>query len=286
MTIAARWCWIGGLLVAGSAQAVEPGADADPGPRIEELRVAADRAFEAGDYRAALAPLTEGYALSRDPRFLFNLGVTHHALGECEAARESYEQYESEDPGGKFHGAALGALETLYGICGQSAVLPPAVLLPAVLPPAPLAVPAPAMLPVPALGPSPASVAAPLTASDQAEPDRGRRIAAWSLLSVGGATLIATGVTGVLWAQAHSDYEHLVAGAANDGSTWDACCAAHAGDLESQQSRYRALTLGFGIGAAVSLVAGAVLWPSRPSSSPTLSLTVGEQLGLRYRTAF
>jgi hypothetical protein len=109
---------------------------------------------------------------------------------------------------------------------------------------------------------------------------------AWSLISVGGGALLGAAVTGVLWRSSSSDYRGLVDGAASGGQTWEACCAERGERLEARVARYRALTVGLGIGSAALLATGAALWRSGGTEPAELSLAVGDGLGLRYRAAF
>lgn len=284
---------LAGLLLArpwGVERALASEPELPTAERVEALRIEADREFSAGNHRAALDSLLEGYRLSRDPRFVFNLGVTYHWLGECELARDSYARYLRESANGPHRDKAARALEALAPVCGRAPAsqaapsLAPQSVAPlapqAVAPLAPQAAPsltpqAPPM--APRIGPAP-QPSAPMAAP---EPDN---TWAWSLISAGGVALASAGVTGVLWHEARSDYRDLVARASRGGQAWDACCAARAARLDARTVRYRALSVGLGVGSLALLGAGAVLW--RSSASAELSVAAGDGVELRYRLAF
>jgi tetratricopeptide (TPR) repeat protein len=57
------------------------------------MAAAGDKAFAAGDYRAALASYGEGFADTKDPDFLYALGQTNKALGNKAEAKSLFESY-------------------------------------------------------------------------------------------------------------------------------------------------------------------------------------------------
>jgi hypothetical protein len=257
---------------AGRALASEP--EPPEAARAESFRAEADREFAAGNYRAAIEPLTQGYALTHDPRFLLNLGVIYHWLGECELARDNYEQFSRAAADGPLRTEALEALEALYPVCGRSRSAEPR---PAAAPdgvsPRPLPAPNAATAHDPARNPS------------MGTPSAGN-VAGWSFISVGAGAMLGAAVSGALWWSSTSDYRALVAAAPSSGQTWDACCAERGDRLQARAARYRAVTAGLGIGSAVLIATGVVLWRSRETEQAELSLALGDGVGLRYGAAF
>lgn len=255
---------------AGPALASEPQAPDEA--RAESLRAEADREFAAGHYRQAIEPLTRGYALTHDPRFLLNLGVTYHWLGECELARDSYEQFSRVAEDGPLRTKALDALEALEPVCG--------------LPRAAEATPARAPAARDAVSSGlPVLLPAPNAVSTPSHPPLGN-LAAWTFLSVGAGALVGAAVSGALWWSSSSDYRGLVADAPQSGQTWDACCAERGEQLETRKARYRAVTAGLGIGSAVLLATGVVLWRSGETEQAELSVALGDGVGVRYGASF
>lgn len=58
--------------------------------RARTLYDAASRAYENGDYEAAIASLREAHAAYRSTLFVFNIAQAQRQLGDCSAARQSY----------------------------------------------------------------------------------------------------------------------------------------------------------------------------------------------------
>lgn len=59
----------------------------------KELAIAGDKAFAAGDFRAALAAYGEGFADTKDPDFIYGLGQAQKALGNKAEAKSLFESY-------------------------------------------------------------------------------------------------------------------------------------------------------------------------------------------------
>jgi tetratricopeptide (TPR) repeat protein len=253
-----------------------PAPEWSDGARVEALRGEADRAFAARDFQRALVALRQGFELSRDPRFLFNLGVTYHALGDCGLARDYYQQYLRADPNGASRSDALAALEALQPICGPTKPEPSLTQ-----PPSPRASAPGAPLPSEPLRP-PADQSHAVAATPRVQPHRaaaetpgdggsGHRLVAWSLISVGGVGLLASGISATLWSHERAEYSDLLRGAERGGATWDLCCAARGRQLNSLEQRYRDVTIVAAIGSAVALVTGIALL----TSAPDVSLATG-----------
>jgi tetratricopeptide (TPR) repeat protein len=50
-------------------------------------------AYNAGDYRAAIAGFRSSYALSHEPTLLFNIALSYRKLGDCHAELSAYREY-------------------------------------------------------------------------------------------------------------------------------------------------------------------------------------------------
>jgi tetratricopeptide (TPR) repeat protein len=253
------------LFVAGQSLAREPLESATPEARAERLRAEADRHFAAGDYRAALPPLSEGYALTHDARFLLNLGVTYHWLGECQLARDSYERYLQTAPPDQHQATARAARDALEPVCGRSSLRVDGAI---------------------AAPPRDSEPASPSTYTEAAEaahqPERVSYAVTGSLISAGSAALVGAGLAGIAWSRSHGQYRDLLERAAESGQSWDGCCAEHGETLEAREARYRALTVGLGIGGVALLATGIVLWPSAPTAATVALSPSGVSVGGRF----
>jgi tetratricopeptide (TPR) repeat protein len=251
-------------LLAGRAAALERDESKSLDARAAALRAEADTRFAGGDYEGALRVLRHGYALTRDLRFLFNLGVTYHSLGECELARDHYQRYLQEEPAGPFHEEAGAALVALHPVCGRE--------------------PARSEQRAPPLAPS----ALPRQERSEAAPSpvRSTRVWKYALFSVGGAGLVATGFAASLWSRAHSDYAALIGEASREGRAWDECCARRGEQLEARQARYRIWTAGVGIGSLLALGSATVLLLSESREQLSLTLGAGGFAGMSFQNAF
>jgi tetratricopeptide (TPR) repeat protein len=72
----------------------------------KEEATAGDKAFAAGDYRAALAAYGEGFADTKDPDFLYALGQANKALGNKAEAKSLFESYLAGSGELKYRGEA------------------------------------------------------------------------------------------------------------------------------------------------------------------------------------
>ncbi|MEO8178238.1 MAG: hypothetical protein ABI895_05330 [Deltaproteobacteria bacterium] len=268
-------CWLCLGLAASegpaSAQSVRRASGPDSpiavqgGRETEALVERAKQRFAEGRFRDAVPLLECAYVLSRQPRLLFNLGVVHHKLSECEPAREYFERYLAEDPRGRARSEATSALAELYAHCP-----PPRAARGSVGTPAPPLERAPgpaAAIPVPLATRSPAAA----LPSPQV-------LIVWG---AGAALGVSALVTLGLQSRAQHDIDALHARAV--GHTWDGFEPERAALSENAQ-RYQSLSLLFGLGFAALAGTGAALWLHELSAdSPGLSVGVS---GLSYRAHF
>jgi hypothetical protein len=136
------------VLLASSAQVhAQASATADAAARTHFER--GEKLSREGRFREAHDQFQAGYALSRRPLFLFNMGECARLSGDVTRARMYYERYLREDPQGKL---AKQATERL-------AALPAAARPPAAPPAGPSPTRAPA--PPPSATPSPPPTVSP-----------------------------------------------------------------------------------------------------------------------------
>ena len=146
-----------GCLIAASAAAAEPSVADRVSAKGEYQR--AQKSYDLGDFKTALAGYSEAYRLDPRPAFLFNIGQCHRMLGEHERAAFFFDRFLSFYPAGKAPNDKL-ARELL---AEEEAILkappPAAPLLPAPEP-APALEPVPFPTPAPLLAPQPEPVVA------------------------------------------------------------------------------------------------------------------------------
>jgi tetratricopeptide (TPR) repeat protein len=99
MSMKKQWMLGAALAMALSTPALAAGAkvqvtiQGDVEATGKDLAIAGDKAFAAGDYRAALAAYGEGFADTKDPDFLYALGQAHKAMGNKAEAKSLFESY-------------------------------------------------------------------------------------------------------------------------------------------------------------------------------------------------
>src|SRR3982751_4980239 len=71
---------------------------AAPSPDEQRLYTDGQRAYDAGDARAAERAWTAGYAVARDPAFLVHIGEAQEKAGAPAQAAETYRRYLREAP--------------------------------------------------------------------------------------------------------------------------------------------------------------------------------------------
>lgn len=65
-------------------------------PEIDALVAHATTAFDAGDFPGAVAAFEKAYAISPDPRFLYNVGRIHEEAGQLDEAIAMYRRFVAE----------------------------------------------------------------------------------------------------------------------------------------------------------------------------------------------
>lgn len=83
IALAAGWC----AVAASSASRADP-----PDRAVQAHKQAAHKAFRLGRYQAAARHFKRAYALSDDPRLLYNIGLTHMHLGQVRQRRRDLVQ--------------------------------------------------------------------------------------------------------------------------------------------------------------------------------------------------
>jgi tetratricopeptide (TPR) repeat protein len=261
------------------AEAQVPEEPTDAEREAERLLEQARELFGRARFREALPLLERAHELSRSPRYLFNLGVLHHKLSDCEPAREYFERYLAEDPEGSARGEANWALQELYAHCPVARV--PADPAPSGgVPPEPqLALPAASEGAVAAAA-APALVPSSRSTESGAHPSP----RAWVFLGVGAAVGLGAVVSAGLQSRAQHDIDALHEQASRGDEAWDPYEAERA-SLSENARTYRRLSILLGIGCGVLVGTGTAFWilDSRSDSSIDVTLTTP---GLSYRGRF
>lgn len=281
------------LLVNSSSRAQAPststeGATARASAKQQVARVAArwlreaERRFQSGDPGAAIPLLERAYRETGWQGCLLNLGMAHHAQGNCARASSYYVQYLDTEPYSERRGQVEAALHELQQVCAVSLPEPPplepALYGGAILPAPPsLAEPAPqvSVTAEPARAPSvTSSSATPVT-----EPDAAGRNAAIGGFALGGAAAAAAVILLVSGARYERQAQRL------DGAGRNPDNDRVARDLDRQGRLANDWALALGAGSLALLGGSAALWwlaSSSASLGPTLSLSEGvPQLELR-----
>lgn len=260
----------------------EAGAPASPREEAHEREIERQvtELFERGDYAAAL-PLTQAeYERTHAPRWLFNLAMIHHALGDCRLALYHYELYLRSNPGPRGRAEATTASANLTPLCGEG---PPA---PEALPIVPLELVPPGATRADAVEARAPMARIASSASESAEHDSTRALVGWSLVGAGAAAGVTAVVSLALAIDAGSSLNDLGREAAQrsrTGETYDDCCAERGRELESTRQRYSTLAPIVGVGSLLLMGAGATLLVLDAGEQRSLVLRPG---GVDYRLSF
>jgi tetratricopeptide (TPR) repeat protein len=255
-----------GCSAALAAAALAPDAAhaqrAKPTDAVATYSAQARAAYEAGDFRNAIALYEKAYGLEREPTLLFNLARCHEALGSLEdlrAAVARYLAYLDAAPRASDRAAIERRVDALRK---QIAVMDAEQRRPAATPPARTAAPSPALAAAPA-------------------PQGGISPWPWVVCGAGAGGLVAGAVLGVLAVGARDDAQASPSGE-------------EAMDLESRAgSLQTGANIAFVAGAA--LMVGGATWgvveiassPSRaPSSSGARAVVRLEIGGIALRGRF
>lgn len=87
--------------------------------------VKGDAAFRANRFEEALSAFEEGYALSRRPRFLLNIGHTQRKLGHMREALASYRRFLLTDPKPDDQALARQMVTEIEALLAEEAALAP-----------------------------------------------------------------------------------------------------------------------------------------------------------------
>ncbi len=163
---------------APGARAQPADAAAEAAATARELFVQAEHAYTAEEYAKAVNLLRRAYALAPRPAFLFNIAQAQRKLGQCDAARTSYQDYLLRETNPAHRERVERILRDMPSCDAQAATVP------AAEPPQPekkgiteVTAPRPA--------PAPRDAVTPRNAPADQAPGAGVEIAKWSLLGAG-----------------------------------------------------------------------------------------------------
>lgn len=172
----------GQVMAAPPENSGEIAPDGDPTDEATSYGDAAIQAFQEGRYEEAVQNFEKAFELDGNPNNLFNIGRVYEEAGELESAVDYYKRFISQ-PGVSLDNRkiALERIDVLEQIIAKTKP----------------AEPEPQEPPPPVIEPDPVTQ---VDSTAQAEQERRRkqRIAGYVLLGIGGAGLIAGGVTGGL----------------------------------------------------------------------------------------
>lgn len=255
----------------GSSAAALPGSgETAPIAEAELLTERAKQLFREARFSEAVPLLERAYALTRAPRQLFNLGVLHHKLSECNPAREYFERYLTEDPEGTARADAQRALEELYAHCPAPDLVPS---LPAASPEGFDT----SALPERTVAEAPQPARAPVPARDWAGRSSGPGAPALVLLGSGAAAGVAALLSVGMQNRAQHNLDALRT-RASAGGTWDAYEPERRA-LDSDAHLYHGLSIAFGLGFAALAGTGGALWVWNAEPQDSIEVSVeGHQL--------
>lgn len=178
------------------ALAQEDGATAEE--RYDALTTQAATAYEAGEYAKAVELFEQAYELRAVSNILYNIGRIHEEAGNIDAAIEYYDKFVVAP--NVQQAARKDALDRLKTLREVKAVRDGTA--------AADATPAPTEAPPAEVSTSTAEAAEPKTVVvvREEEPKPGR-VLGWALLGVGGASLVGSGIFGLLAQSQFSQFE-------------------------------------------------------------------------------
>jgi hypothetical protein len=248
---------VGEVTESGAAQVREDGAVEPPGDRqreAERLRARAQLLFDQEQYSAAAAQFERAFLLTGAARDRFNLGTALHWQGDCNGAREAFQQYLALEDVELFEreerrADAATALLHLERQC-----------------PAPRrATSGSARRARPeGSGSTPEGSTVPVRLpADEAQSGAAAgpsEVWMWAAFGTGAALGLASIVTAVAASNATSDLEDLGRTAAGGDSSWEECCAERARELNTERQRLQTATTVLAVSSVVLVGSGAVLW--------------------------
>ena len=163
--------------------------------QYDALTTQATAAYEAGDYAKAAQLFQQAYELRAVSNILYNIGRIHEEAGNIDGAIEYYDRFvvapNVQQAARKDALERLKTLREVKAVRDQTAV-------------ATQEAAEPATAPAEAQPAAPASE--PVVVVEEAEPKKGRALG-WALVGVGGASLLGSGVFGVLAQSKFSTFE-------------------------------------------------------------------------------
>jgi hypothetical protein len=241
----------------------------------------AERHFQNGTPSAAIPLLERAYRLTGWGGCLLNLGMAHHARGDCPTARDYYAQYLDTDPYTERRDQVEAALEELRQACDQTRGAP--LMAAAEAPPDAIAA-----LALPRAAPTPdvdarSAAAAPFSSpAARTRFDSTRRLWAISGLGLGGATAAAAVV--LLVSGEHYNREAQRLGIQGRNPDNDRI----ARDVDRQGRRSNTLALVFGAGSLLLVgTSASLLWLVESEHGASVSLAVNQgSPRFEFRTPF
>lgn len=100
-------------------------AQSDAQDQARKAFVRGDAAYKASRFDEALAAFTEGYDLSRRPRFLLNIAHTQRKLGHMRAAAATYRRFLLTDPKPEDRELAQQMVDEIEALLAEEAALKP-----------------------------------------------------------------------------------------------------------------------------------------------------------------
>ena len=236
------------LLVALTIMSSSTTAEADHKAAARARFEAGKKAYEAGEYRAAIAAFKAAMKLHPSPLLVYNIARCHEKLGEWEEAARVYRGYLRQFPEAPDRLAVAARVRELEEVARQLGRQRPPPMGRAAPPPAPSASPR---------ATSPAAVPTATTAAQPGDRDAGWRPPAYAAWVSLGVAVVAAG-TGTYFGVRSMDRN------ASD---------------EAAVSSARGATVSFSVaGVAAAIAGGALLWrlfTGKRSRSPAMGLGPG-----------
>jgi tetratricopeptide (TPR) repeat protein len=89
-------------------------------PTAQEMYGQGKRAYDAGDYTAAVLAWEQSYALSHEPGLIFNLAQANRLLGDCARALVDYKRFIALDPKSAQRSLAADFIHELESTCTRT----------------------------------------------------------------------------------------------------------------------------------------------------------------------
>jgi len=264
--------WLAGAMVAvslsalsiGSAQAMQLSSQQKQEMKLHYER--ATRAYDVQKYSEAVEEYQKAYEIGGDPAMLYNVAQAYRLDDQLPEAVRFYRRYLQRSPNARNRDDVEKKVTELEKTIEERRKAA------AATPPTPAPAPAPAPVPEPAPKPT---VIANGNGADQGgeDPGFGKRVAGIVFLSVGGAALITSAVTGKMASSKASE----LTDASNNGGTFDPA-------LESSGKNLNTVAIAAAVFGGVAAAVGTVLLltageDSSGESAPSTQALVTPVLG-------